>query len=91
MADTWWFEETKLLIALWSEEVVQHELNTMHNKKLVWYKLNQGTAIGGYLRNAQQCRVNINNHKQKYRKIRDGNIIFGNQRQEWEMSEPMDQ
>ena len=26
-ADTWWFEETKLLIALWSEEVVQPELN----------------------------------------------------------------
>ena len=53
MADPWWFEETKLLIALWSEEVVQHELNTMHNKKLVWYKLNQGTANGGYLRSAQ--------------------------------------
>ena len=35
MAGTWWFEETKLLIALWSEEAVQHELNTMHNKKLV--------------------------------------------------------
>ena len=30
MADTWWFEETKLLIALWSEETVQHELNTTH-------------------------------------------------------------
>ena len=38
MADTWWFEETKLLIALWIEEAVQHELNTMHNKKLVWDK-----------------------------------------------------
>ena len=24
MADTWWFEETKLLIALRSEEAVQH-------------------------------------------------------------------
>jgi len=90
MADTWWFEETKLLIALWSEEVVQHELNTMHNKKLVWYKLNQGMANGGYLRSAQQCRVKINNLKQKYRKIRDRNKISGNQR-EWEMFEPMDQ
>ena len=89
MADTWWFEETKLLIALWSEEVEQHELNTMHNKKLVWHKLNQGTANGGYLRSAQQCRVKINNFKQKYRKIRDGNKISGNQR-EWEMFEPMD-
>ena len=72
MADTWWFEETKLLIALWSEETVQHELNTMQNKKLVWEKISQGTADGGYSRSAQQCRVKINNLKQKYRKIRDG-------------------
>ena len=37
-------EETKLLIALWSEEAVQHELNTMHNKKLLWDKISQGMA-----------------------------------------------
>ena len=47
MADTWWFEETKLLIALWSEEAVQHEFNTVHNKKLLWDKLSQGMADGG--------------------------------------------
>ena len=46
MADTWWFEETKLLIALWSEEAVQHELNTMNNKKLVWDKMSRGMADG---------------------------------------------
>ena len=45
---------------------------------------------GGYSRSTQQCRVKINNLKQKYRKIRDGNKISGNQRQEWEMFEPMD-
>ena len=44
MADTWWFKETKLLIALWSLEAVQHESNTMHNKKLVWDKISQGMA-----------------------------------------------
>ena len=90
MADTWWFEETKLLIALWSEEAVQHELKTMHNKKLVWDKISQRMADGEYSRSAQQCRVKINNLQQKYRKIRDGNKISGNQRQEWEMFEPMD-
>jgi len=50
MADTWWFEETQLLIALWSEEAVQHELNTMHNKKLVWDKISQEMDDGGYSR-----------------------------------------
>jgi len=50
MASTWWFEETKLLIALWSEEAVQHELNTMHNKKLVWDKISQEMTDGGYSR-----------------------------------------
>ena len=90
MADSWWFEETKLLIALWREEAVQHELNTMHKKKLVWDKISQGMADRAYSRSTQQCRVKINNLKQKYRKIRDGNKISGNQR-EWEMFEPMDQ
>ena len=60
MADTWWFEETKLLITLWSEEAVQHELNTMHNKKLVWDKISQGMADGGYSSSAQQYHVKIN-------------------------------
>ena len=90
MADTWWFEETKLLIALWSEEAVQHELNIMHNKKLVWVKISQVMADGGYSRSAKQCHVEINSLKQKYRKIRGGNKIPGNQRQKWEMLEPMD-
>ena len=70
--------------------MVQHELNTMHNKKLVRETISQGVADGEYSRSAQQCRVKINNLKQKYRKIRDGNKISGNQRQEWEMYEPMD-
>ena len=82
MAETWWFEETKLLIALWSEDLMQRKLNTMHNKKLVWDKISQGMADGGYSRSAQQCRVKINNLKQKCHKIRDGNKISGNQRQE---------
>ena len=61
----------------------------MHNKKLVWDKMSQGIADGGYSRSAQQCRVKVNNLKEKYRMIRDGNKISGNQRQEWEMFELM--
>ena len=36
---------------------------------------------GGYSRSAQQCRDKVNNLKQKYRRICDGNKISGNQRQ----------
>jgi len=50
MADTLCFEETKLLIALWTEEAVQYEFNTLHNKKLVWDKISQEMADGGYSR-----------------------------------------
>ena len=50
MADTWWFEATKLLVALWREEAVQHGLNTMQNKKLEWDKISQEMADAGYLR-----------------------------------------
>jgi len=47
MADTLCFEETKLLIALWNEVAVQHELNTLPNKKLAWDKISQEMADGG--------------------------------------------
>ena len=50
-------EETKLLIALWSEEAVQHELNTMHNKKLLWDKISQGMADGRHSKSS--IAVNI--------------------------------
>ena len=76
MAGTWWFEKNKLLIALWSQEVVQHEPNNMHNKKLVWDKISQGMADGGYSRSAQQCHVKISNLKRKYHKICDGKQNF---------------
>jgi len=55
MADTLCFEETKLLIALWREEAVQHELNTLHNKKLVWDKISQEMADGGFSRTVSCC------------------------------------
>ena len=64
---------------------MQNKLNTMHNKKLVWEKIIQGMADGEHSRSTQQCRVKVNNLKKKYRMIRDGNKISGNQRQEWEM------
>ena len=91
MADARWFEETKLLIALRSEEAVQHELNTIKQQEThMGQNISQLMANGGYSRRAQQCCVRINNLKQKYRKIGDGYKISGNQRQEWEMFEPMD-
>ena len=50
----------KLLITLWSKEAVKNEFKTMYNKKLVWDKISQGMADGGYSRSALQCRVIIN-------------------------------
>ena len=38
---------------------MQHELNTIHNKKLVWDKISQGMADGGYSRSAQPQSKNI--------------------------------
>ena len=46
-------------------------------------------ADGGFSRSARHG-VKINNLKQKYRKIHDGNKLSGNHRQEWEMFEPVD-
>ena len=40
--------EDEISNRVWSEEVVQNKLNTMHNKKLVWDKIIQGMADGGH-------------------------------------------
>lgn len=90
MADTWWHEETKCLIAIWSEEAIQQQLNRMHNKKTVWDNVSRQMEEAGYKKNGQQCRVKINNLKQKYRKTRDGNRQSGNKRQDWELFELLD-
>ena len=49
MVDNWWHEVTKLLI----EKALQNELNTLHNKKIVWDKIGQGMANEGYSGSAQ--------------------------------------
>ena len=49
MADTWWHEETKVHINLWIEEEVPNQFNTMHNRKLVWYKIYQRMTEGGWV------------------------------------------
>ena len=45
----------------------------MRNKKLVWGKISQGMINAGYSSSVKKCRVKVDNLKQKYRKIRDGN------------------
>ena len=44
-------------------------------KKLVRDKISQGMADRVYSRGVRQCRVKVNNLKQKYRKVHDGNKI----------------
>ena len=56
---------------------MKNELNTMRNKKLVWGKISQGMVNVGYSSSVKKCRVKVDNLKQKYRKIRDGNKISG--------------
>ena len=63
----WWtqrYEETKLLIAMWSEE------------KLVWDQVSQGMAEGGFTGSVhlQHC-IKINNLKQKYCKICNSSLL----------------
>lgn len=90
MADNWWSDEAKLLISLWGDLAVQEKLNSMHNKKPIWEQISAKMAAAGYTRSAQQCRIKINNLKQKYRKVRDSNRESGKERHEWEYFEAMD-
>lgn len=71
-------EETKLLISLWGDPVVQKTLITTHKKYPVIAKLAEKMREYGYLRSAEEINTRIKNLKCFYNRIKkdlDSGII----------------
>lgn len=66
----WSHEETRALIAVWSEEKIQRDLRgSVRNEKVYREVAGRLTAMG-MNRSAKQCRQKIKKLKQEYRKIK---------------------
>ncbi|XP_040006146.1 uncharacterized protein LOC120802417 isoform X2 [Xiphias gladius] len=66
----WSHEETQALIAVWSEEKIQRELEESFRNEKVYREVSRRLAAMGMGRSAKQCREKIKKLKQEYRKIK---------------------
>ena len=69
-AKNWTDEETAELLAAWSDDVIQEELEGPRNKD-VFEKLSQILKSKGFDRSMVQCRERIKKLKKDYRKTAD--------------------
>lgn len=66
----WSHEETRALIAVWSEEKIQRDLQGSVRNEKVYREVSARLTALGMCRSAKQCRQKIKKLKQEYRKIK---------------------
>lgn len=66
---SWGFGETKLLLALWSQDMVQRQLTNSKRTRHVWEKIAERIREHGYERTADQVRTRVFNMIAEYRRI----------------------
>ena len=62
-------DETRALVAVWSQENVQGELDSVARNRTVYERIAKELAEMGYEKTWKQCRTKIKNLTQKYRKV----------------------
>ena len=67
----WTREETFKLINLWSEDVIQQQLEGCRRNSLVYRKIADDLGEAGYTRSLEQCRDKIKKLKGEYKKVHD--------------------
>lgn len=72
----WSGEETLELLPLWSDDIVQDELEGPRNKD-VYERISKVLAEKGFNRSLVQCREKVKKLKKDYRKIADNNNVTG--------------
>ena len=87
----WTREETFKLINLWSEDVIQQQLEGCRRNSLVYRKIADDLGEAGYTRSLEQCRDKIKKLKGEYKKVRDKRETTGEGRYpEWEFFDALD-
>lgn len=66
----WSHEETRALVAVWSEEKIQRDLQGSVRNEKVYREVSGRLTAMGMSRSAKQCRQKIKKLKQEYRKIK---------------------
>ena len=87
----WTREETFKLISLWSEDVIQEQLEGCRRNSLVYRRIADDLREAGFARTLEQCRDKIKKLKGEYKKVRDKRETTGEGRYpEWEFFDALD-
>ena len=87
----WTREETFKLISLWSEDVIQEQLEGCRRNRSVYSRLADNLREAGFSRTLEQCRDKIKKLKGEYKKIRDKRETTSEGRYpEWEFFDALD-
>lgn len=66
---SWTLEETKMLLALWGQDLVQRQATNMKRTKEVYEKISEKFNQSGFERTADQVRTRVFNMIAEYRRI----------------------
>ena len=76
----WLDEEVFVLIAAWSDDVIQGELGGSQRNRHVYEKIAAVLKKNSYDRTGEQCKEKIKKLKKDYKAVVDNNNITGNKR-----------
>ena len=83
-------EEVLLLISMWSDNVIQAELEGCHQNQHIFQKMADELAKHGYERRWEKCRDKIKKLKQEYKEVVDNNTETGRKRKTFRFFKEMD-
>ena len=72
-AATWSYDEVKILISIWADEKVQHQLDNCTKKVPVFQNIAKWLEETGFIRSFIQIRKKLKKLKQQYKKVKDNN------------------
>ena len=86
----WCDEEVRAFISVWSDDVIQGELEGTHRNQHVYKKMSAELEKCGYRRSWDKCRDKVKKLEQEYKKVVDNNNETGRKRRTFKFMEEMD-
>ena len=86
----WTDEETLVLISVWSDDVVQTELEGCYRNQHVFQKMSDELKKQGYKRSWEKCREKVKKLKKQYKEVIDNNKETGRKRKTFKYFTEMD-
>jgi hypothetical protein len=74
----WSDDEVFRLISIWSEEEIQALLDNNRRNQSIFERIAREMATAGFSKTAAQCKDKIKKLKNKYKKLKDGHDVSGN-------------